>query len=263
MAQALVTGLVPGLLRPSVIWELYNAQYSGFGTEEKIKAYCEATQRLYDQGCVYSARLPLFLARRTLYAKVENDSFGREGRMAWLCKIAQLRSKLSPTSFPLELTEADNLAKQIPDRDKERLHFLWSGICCEMGKAYGAAGDTPRARASLGSAHKYAVLERPSEAVDALLEIAKAEKQIDKEAAQVTLASALKIVPFMMTGYAQVSRFVFISDLYFSSGNLEKAQEALNLAITASRDIAPHQEIETSNAKELIDGALCSRPLSS
>lgn len=257
--MSFLTYYVPGMCRPSVLTELREAYNSSFGTQSKVEKYCDLAERLYTQGCVYSARVPLSLAGRTAHNRIVTDySYGDAEKTECLCKIARLRSLLNPSVFPQELVEAVELANKFPDREKNLLPFQWTRIYQEMGKACHAAGDQPQAKKYLEAARKYARMERPAESVDSLIKIATLEKEINIEAARITLRAAVEDTRGMWeASYAKVYRLVSISDLYVTF-DPEEARAVRNLA-QAEVDKMRGRNQDERECQSLVDKALISQ----
>ncbi len=256
-----MAGLIPGIFRLGVPQQLY-AAYSCYGPNQKVDQYCSAAELLYQQGCTYSAKLPLALARRAVYA-IKADVPGRRvDAVRCLCKIAQLRSRFAPTVFPGELTEAASLEKSIPDKEKSLHYYLWWGTYRDMGKAYVAARDQIQAKTSFQCAREYAAMHYPGTmAADALCKIADEEKQTgDLKAATETLEIAFqKAWEGRCDGsYARVEKLVAISNLYVSI-NPKRAAEVLNLAEQAIKAFASSETMSIKDAKEMVKSARLSQ----
>lgn len=250
-----ILGCVPGLLRPSVISELYTIS-KDFQTKSRIEKYCSVAQKLCEQGCVYSAVLPLSLARRAVHIYIENDSFSQEDRIECLCKISQVASFLNPNRISSDLELASLLASQASEKKKNIFHFLWSTVHFEMGSAFLAAGEKTKAKENFALARNYAQQERPLESVSALCNIAAKEKEVDIEAAKVTLAIAQRNVSGMWAGSsAKVHSLVAISDLYFSFD----PQTAAQMCNLAQSDIVKMDGTERDRSQKLVAEALVSR----
>ncbi len=235
--------LVPGLLRPSMAKELYAAHGYSSTTKGKVESYCNVAQHLYDQGCGFSARFPLSLARRNVYAITVNDKFSIRDKIVSLCKIAQVRSLLTVDS-PIELEEARHLDDIVPFAEKRACEFAWSQVYYELGKACVAAGEN-YAQSYLTTAREYLrngyhvdehgklvhIGEGEILVVDALCKIAVEEQKIARGHSALTLKIALEKAEYMcfVAPYLQAERLVTISDLYFSF-DPEKAKEVLTHA---------------------------------